>query len=127
MRMPHKQRGMGLLGWMFILGMIGFIALLGLKVGPLYMQWGKVTSSMEGVAAELATKKATKRDIRNMLQRRLDVNDVEQVDLDEHLTIKRVKGGKMEITIAYEARAPLFKNLSVVADFAKTVSAGQGN
>ena len=127
MRMPHAQRGMSLIGWMLILGMIGFITLIGLKIGPLYMEWGKVTSSLDGVAQELTTRKATKTQIADMLQRRLDINDVERVDLKEHLTIKRVKGGKMEITVAYEARAPLFKNLSAVADFSKTVTAGQGN
>ena len=127
MRMAHKQRGMSLIGWMFVLGMIGFITLLGLKIGPLYVEWGKVSSSLDGVAQEMANKKLTKAQITDLLQRRLDINDVERVDLKEHFTIKRVKGGQMELTVAYEARAPLFKNLSAVAEFNRTLTAGQGN
>lgn len=129
MGMPHAQRGMSLFGIMLILICIGTIALVGLKIGPLYMEWGKVTNSLESVVQELATKKATKQDIINMLERRFQINDVSSVDLKnkEHVVIKRVKGGKMQITIAYEARAPLFKNLSAVASFEKTVEAGTGN
>ncbi|GAB6041633.1 DUF4845 domain-containing protein [Endothiovibrio diazotrophicus] len=127
MRMPHKQRGMGLSGWMMMLVLIGFFTLLGLKIGPLYMEWGKVTTSLDGLAQELSTKMETKAKITDLLQRRLDVNSVEHVNLKEHLTLKRVKGGQMEITIAYEARVPLFKNLSAVADFSKTVTVGPGN
>ena len=129
MGMPHAQRGMSLFGIMLILVCIGTIALVGLKIGPLYMEWGKVTTSLESVTQELATKKATKQGIINMLERRFQINDVSSVDLKnkEHVVIKRVKGGKMRITIAYEARAPLFKNLSAVASFEKTVEAGSGN
>ena len=127
MGMRHAQRGISIVGILMLAGLVGFIALMGLKIGPLYMEWGKVSSTLDGLVPELATKRATKRQISDMLKRRFDVNDVERVNLKEHLTIKRVKGGKMKITIAYEARAPLFSNLSVVAAFEKSVEAGPGS
>ncbi len=124
--MPCSQRGLSFFGVMMSITVIGMVVLFGLKVGPLYMEYGKVSSVLDGMAVELASSKMTKQEISKNIQRRFDVNDVSRVKTKDHLTIKRIKGGKMELTIEYEARAPLAHNLSVIAHFKKVVTSGEG-
>ena len=58
-----------------------------------------------------------------MIERRWDVNDVTSVK-GKDIQVARKQGGKMEVSVSYQARAPLFSNLSIIADFSKSFEVG---
>ena len=113
------QKGASL--WMVLLFVVvlGFGAVFGLKLIPIYMEWWKVDRAVEG-----ALQAGSGSDIKNALLRRLDIDEVRRIDnrnIDEFMTITK-RGEKITVAISYDAVEPLFGNLSVLAHFEKTHS-----
>ena len=107
------------IGWMLIIILIGFFAIVGMKLVPVYLDTFKVTSSLESLANDSSLKDKSGMDIRRMLMKRLDINMVTDVRPDD-VTISRKRGG-IEIEVAYETRRKLFGNLFFLVDYQKSV------
>jgi hypothetical protein len=115
MRDIRRQRGLGLLGLLFVLGAIGFVALVVIKVGPLYLNEMTVARAVHGVADEPELASAELPDIRRSLQRRWDVDYIDQVE-PKVVRLKRNARGRV-LFYEYEARVNLFYNIDVVVRF----------
>ncbi|WP_022947990.1 DUF4845 domain-containing protein [Methylohalobius crimeensis] len=119
---PSRQSGMTLIGMLLLLGLIGFFALLTLKILPIYLEHFKVASSLESLKATPDLAKKSRREIRSLLVRRLDINMVENVG-QENIHISKGEGvSKVEIDYAVEK--PILGNLSVIVYFNDVVEAG---
>jgi hypothetical protein len=117
MRSLHKQKGVTAIGWLIILGLIGFFTLLTLKMVPAYMEYYKVVSSLESLEEEPGLQ--TPADIRRLLNRRFNISYVESIN--EHDVIIRSAGPLFRVTAKYESREHLFGNVYVVMAFNKQV------
>ncbi|GAB4360019.1 MAG: DUF4845 domain-containing protein [Methylohalobius sp. ZOD2] len=119
---PSRQSGMTLIGMLLLLGLIGFFALLTLKILPIYLEHFKVASSLESLRSTPDLAKKSRREIRSLLVRRLDINMVENVG-QENIRISKGEGvSKVEIDYAVEK--PILGNLSVIVYFNDVVEAG---
>lgn len=119
MKFRDKQRGMSAVGWLLVLGLIGFFSLIGLRLMPMYLEYFSVVSSMESLRNDSEIKSKAPSEIVQLLMRRLDVNNVRNVK-PNHVKVTS-KGGTLTVMVAYEVRTPLMGNLSAVATFDKTV------
>ena len=118
MKNIHKQKGITGIGWLFILVVIGFSALVVLKMTPMYSEYFSVQSSLDSLANETLSGKS-KAEIRSMLMKRLDINDVERVTKDEiEITIG---SDGVTVYVEYEAREDLIGNIGLIADFSYSV------
>ena len=52
MRALTRQRGMTGIGWLIVLGLIGFFALLTLKMVPSYLEYYKIVATLDSIAEE---------------------------------------------------------------------------
>ncbi|TAK64689.1 DUF4845 domain-containing protein [Methylobacter sp.] len=120
---PNRQQGLTLISILFILGLIGFFVLLTLKIVPIYLDHGKVTSALEALKAtpDLASKGEF--EIRDSLNKRFAINYVYDVKQDNIKVIKH--GNYVKVDIEYETVVNLVGNLSALAEFHDTVEAGQ--
>ena len=114
------QRGASI--WMVLLMVIvlGFAAIFGLKVIPIYLESYKIDQAIEGVLKD-GVASQTPRDIQLAMVRRLDVDDVKAIPsskFKEYVTITK-KGQRVTIEVSYDAEAHLFGNLWAVARFDK--------
>ena len=119
MKKWHHQRGMTAIGWMLVLGLIAFFTLIALRLAPLYMEFGKVVSSLESLENEPGVTRKSRPEIISIVGKRFDVNDVRNVD-PKLVKVSKDKG-VMTISIAYERRESLLGNVDVVASFEKQV------
>ncbi|MFA7095057.1 MAG: DUF4845 domain-containing protein [Gammaproteobacteria bacterium] len=119
MKFRDKQRGMSAVGWLLVLGLIGFFSLIGLRLAPMYLEYFNVVSSMESLKSESEIKSKAPAEIMQMLMKRFDVNDVRNVK-PNHVRVTN-EGGKLKVIVKYEVRTPLMGNLSAVATFDKNV------
>jgi hypothetical protein len=109
----NNQRGValsGLLVWGII---IALVAVLGMKVGPEYLDYFKILKSVKSISTGAASQ--TVPEIRAAYDRYADVNYISTlkgVDLD----ISK-ENNNVVISFAYERRIPLFYNVSLVIDF----------
>jgi hypothetical protein len=114
-----KQIGATFITWLMLAGILGFLAVAGLKLIPVYMEYGTVVSVMEDIVKEQTVKKQSPNLIWKTIKKRLEVNSVNYIQKDH---FKYEKGNAADtITIKYEVRTPLFGNLDAVAKFEKSM------
>lgn len=114
-----KQKGATFITWMIGASIAIFLAITGIKLVPVYLEYNTIKGMVNELAADPATKKVNKRMLRTALDKRLNINA-----LDDHLSAKNfelrnIKGKKnaREITVNYEVRKPWFANLDFIATF----------
>ena len=116
MRSIRRQAGVTAIGWMIILALIGFFVFLTLKMLPSYLEYFKVSSSLESLEKETL---ATPGEIRELLGRRFDISYVYTI------TPKQVKiknaGKFFNVTAKYDSQVHLFANVDVLMGFDKQV------
>lgn len=117
MGVPSRQKGMTLIGWLITLAIIGFVALVTLRLVPVYMNSFAVGSIVDGLSTDAALNSRNRGEIREAFQKRLQINDVDVVT-PSMLKFDEVAGG-VRLTVEYEHRVDLFGNLDVVATFRK--------
>ena len=119
MKKWHHQKGMTAIGWMLVLGLIAFFTLITLRMVPLYLEYGKVASTLESLKEQPGIAQMTKSEIVNIVGKRFDVNDVKNVD-PKKIKVSKDRG-VLKVAINYERREHLVGNIDVVAIFDKQV------
>jgi hypothetical protein len=117
MRSLRQQKGVTAIGWLIILGLIGFFVLLTLKMLPSYLEYYKIASTLETMTKDSGYENPA--EIRDIAERRFDISYVKTIT-HKDLKIKPY-GQSYLVTAKYESRVPLFFNVSVVMSFDKQV------
>jgi hypothetical protein len=124
MSLRKRQRGLSFLSLIAIVGFLGFSAVIGLKLIPVYMDSWKIDGIMDAVISEPGINEQSRKEIINLMLKRLDIDAVDAVNYrsyDESMTITKRKN-QVTISIIYRVETPLIGNLTLVADFDKEVS-----
>ena len=111
----HKQRGVSMLGFMFVAVAVIMIAMLAMKLVPAYIEFFSVKKILNAMGQDSETKAMSNNEIRSSFAKRANVGYVTVVK-PEDLDIDRA-GGNMVISTEYEYRTPLVANISMVVDF----------
>jgi hypothetical protein len=114
----QKQRGMSLIGFVIVLSVVIFVSFIGMKIGPLYMEYYSVVSALNGVASERGSANLSPYDLRVKVLNRLYVSYSENVKESD---IKVTRGNGVHLRVKYEVREPIMGNLDVIARFDKSV------
>lgn len=118
MNTRNGQHGMTLIGWLVVLAMIGFFALIAIRLVPAYIEYHTIVQAMLQ-AHNQATPETPISEIRNSIGRRFMINNVTSVQVKE-IKITRTDGNlKMELN--YEYRTPMMSNVEAVVVFGKVV------
>jgi len=117
---PKRQQGIGITGWMFIIAVALFFALLGMKMVPRYLQYYSIVQVMESIARDPTLEEAGARDLKKAFYRRIDINGVYDFP-KKGLTIDRSRDEGTVMRVDYEVREPMVGNVDVVMHFRKEV------
>ena len=124
MSFKNRQRGLSFLGLIALVGMLGFAAVIGLKLIPIYMDSWKIDTIMTKVISEPGVNEQSRQEVINAMLKRLDIDAVEGVNYSnwkERLSVTKRKNN-VTIDVTYEITTPLIGNLSLLAVFEKSVS-----
>lgn len=124
MSFKNRQRGLSFLGLIALVGMLGFAAVIGLKLIPVYMDSWKIDTIMTAVISEPGVNEQSRQEVINAMLKRLDIDAVEGVNYSnwkERLSVTKRKNS-VTIDVNYEITTPLIGNLSLLAVFEKSVS-----
>ena len=116
----HTQRGMSSVGFIIVLALIGLFVLVTLKLFPAYMEGFKVTAAMESIKSQPGIGEKSKGEVIDMLMKRLDVDDVDNVK-PGNIAVRPRDGGGLLLGVKHETRGTLFGNLDFVVRFDKSV------
>ena len=118
--MYSKQRGVTLIGWIFLLIPIAILVYAGIRLAPVYLNYMKVSRSMNQLVSEMHSGDITSAVmIRTALEKHLDIESVDYPDLKD-FDIRR-DGPVWSVETSYDETAPLFSNIALVVSFDKTV------
>jgi len=95
--------------------LILFFSLIGVRLAPLYLEAYKVKAVLDSMATNDQIAGMKLRDIRQLLSKRFDVENIRKVSPDDVLVDQ--EDGFIIIEADYELRAPLMGNLDGVAKF----------
>lgn len=121
MQLKNKQKGLTGISIMVLLVFIAFVAVIFLKIMPVYFDSFKVGDVVSGMKKERGLGDKTNHEITTMILRRLDVNMVSDVTKD-NIFIEKIKN-EVLIDVEYEVRKQMFGNLDFVVSFKKSVEA----
>lgn len=111
----EKQSGFTLVGLIVVFAVIGVIALSVIKVFPMYMEHFSVSKAIEALEQDKDIGKMSAGQVRNLLIKKLDVNQVTSVK-PAHIKITKI-AGVLNVIVEYERRENYFGNLDIVARF----------
>lgn len=118
--MMQKQRGMTIWGWLFVLGTIGFIALVAMKLFPIYMENMSVKKAVKQVAESSGAAGFNKETAWKALIKQFYIDEVRSVK-KEDVTIEVNDEGTKELVISYEIRTSMMANVDAVVWFEERV------
>ena len=115
MHLRNRQRGLGLWGWIFTLGTIGFAAMIVLKLVPIYLSEMAIEKVVKATASDPANANAGIGELRKAMRTRWDVEGITTLDVSDISIIKTSTG--RALGYEYDAKADLFYNISIVVHF----------
>jgi hypothetical protein len=95
---PKRQQGLTFISLVFILGLIAFFVLLGLKIGPIYLDHSKVVSALA---------------------------EIEKTSHIEDQSVAQIRDSLSKVAIEYEVVKKIAGNLSVLVEFNDVIEVGQ--
>lgn len=118
--MRRNEQGVTLIGFLILAVFFGLFALAVIKLVPVYLEYGKVTSSLEKTKSELDGKDPSIEEIYRSLERRFDIEDVRSIFFRD-IKVKR-EPRAYSVQAAYEVRKYYIGNIYLVAVFDFTVN-----
>ncbi|HSD44190.1 MAG TPA: DUF4845 domain-containing protein [Burkholderiales bacterium] len=112
----QRQQGLGFAGVLILLIAIVFIAIIGMKLVPAYIEYFTIKKAITGMTQSGELRGGSVADVRKAFDRRAAVDDITALR-PEDLEITK-EGNEIVVAFAYEKRIPLFYNVSVLIDFA---------
>ena len=110
----HAQRGVSLSGLIFVLALLGFVAIFALKVFPSFLEYRAIKNSIAVAKAS----GGSVLEMRNSFDKNADVGYITTIS-GRDLQFSR-ETGQLEISFAYEKRLPIAGNVSLVIDYSGT-------
>lgn len=111
-RSGGRQRGMTVIGMLLVIIVIAFVALIAMKVVPMYVQYYSIKSTIESIRKEPQVAQMTPQDIQNAIQKRFDIGYVDNITARD-LKIRNDPKGRV-LDLVYQDERTLFYGLSVV-------------
>ena len=125
-RIRSYQRGFTLIGFLVACVLVGFAALVVMRLFPLYNESFKVRAALEAISNQPDIAQKTAHEIRTLVMRNFEVSDVDRftdANIRNVLTVKRDPSGRQRLVrMAYEVRGPLFGNLDVVLKIDESIT-----
>ncbi len=113
--MQNQQRGLTMIGFLFVAFVLVMVAMLGMKLVPAYIEFFSVKKILATMGQDSDLKSKSNAEIRSDFIKRANVGYVTVVK-PEDLSIDR-RGGTLVVSAEYEFRSKLVSNVSLVVDF----------
>jgi hypothetical protein len=114
--MRNRQQGITLMGLIAGAVVLIFVALLGMKLVPAYLEYAAVKKAVAGIAGDTRGRGASVADLRRAFENRSSIDDISSVKSSD-LEISK-EGNEYVVSAAWRREIPLFANLGIYIDFA---------
>jgi Tfp pilus assembly protein PilE len=112
-RTASRQRGLSLIGLIFVGMIVVALLALGFRIVPAVIEYIAIERAVQKIKNE-----STVRDIQAAFERHRTIDDITSIS-SRDLDITK-EGDKVVISYAYQKKIPILDNVSLVIDFAGT-------
>lgn len=119
-----KQQGMTLIGWLLMMALIGFFAILFLKLWPIYYENFAVKRAVAKLPSQADIYNKTNDQIWNIIERQFIIDQVRSTGRKD-LKVERQDDGSRQVSMKYEVRVHVMFNVDVVVYFDDKVTLPQ--
>ena len=113
--MFNRQRGMTMLSWLVVLGILVFFILIGIKMVPTYLENYSIKQVLANMENDRKVRTMSPAEMKKSFLKRLKINSVYEFDRN-WIKIKKEKLGT-RFAVDYEIRKPVAGNVSIVMEF----------
>ena len=112
----RRQRGLSLTGMIMVSFILVIVALFGLKIVPVYMEYAKVNKQFKAIAENPQVRAQPNiANVKAAYYRQTAVDEIKSLD-GETITVRK-EGGSVIVEAEYSVKVPLIKNFSACMDF----------
>lgn len=122
MSMRRNAKGITLIGFIIVLGVLGFFAYMAMRLIPMYVEYFGVVKAMEQVRREPGAAQKSLDEIRRNLSLKFDAQYVDDASVPPSAIMLKREAGGSTLRIAYEKRVPFLYNLDLVGNFDKSIN-----
>ena len=108
-----RQRGLSLIGFLFVAAVVLIGALLAFRVIPAYIEWYTVQKALDNAMRD--TTEPTLANIRRSMERKLNADYVDAVYAKD-VEVTR-NGNTITASVSWQKKLPLVANVSLLLDF----------
>lgn len=112
----RKQQGMTFIGLVFTIAAIVFVAVIGMKLAPAYLEFMSIKKAIAKIEHDPSFASMSKNDIVAQFDRSATIDDIKTIQGNE-LLISKEEGGRPVVTAEYQTVVPLVANVSALIDF----------
>jgi hypothetical protein len=112
----RKQRGLSLMGLLLVSFAFILVVLLGLRIGPAYIEFFKIKKATTGMVASGDARRLDVPGIRAYFDKRATIDDFEAIS-GRDLEITKDSSGEVVLSFAYQKEIKLFGNISLLINF----------
>ncbi len=112
----HKQGGMTFIGLVLIIAMIIFVATIGIKLYPPYVEFLTVKKAIARIASDSSFAEMTPKMIKESFDKSASIDSIRVIS-GADLTIGKGSGGKPVVLAEYQVVVPIVGNISALLDF----------
>lgn len=109
----RNQRGLSLIGLIFFGGVLFFVALIGMKAVPTYIEYFTIKKHVADLAH--GNEGTSVRDVQTAFDRRAAIDDITSIQ-GRDLDVTKEDDG-IQIDVSYSKKVPLFGGVSLCFDF----------
>ena len=113
---PNAQRGVSLSGLIFVLAILGVVAVFAMKVFPTFLEY---RAAKDAIAAAKATG-GTVKEMQQTFYKNADINRIDSISGKDLMFT--TDNGETDISFAYQKTIPLAGNVSLLIDYAATTA-----
>jgi hypothetical protein len=115
---PARERGLTMIGFLFVAVVVVVSALVCFRVFPAYMEYFSVQKALEGALVD--SRDLTKADIKRLVGKRIDAEYIESVNAGDIDVVK--SGNVTTVSVSWQTKLHMVGNASIVLDFDATAS-----
>jgi len=121
-----KQRGITMIGFIMVLGVVGFFAFAFMKLYPAYAEYFGVVKSMKSLQGEAGIENASIDFIRAKLSLQYNLQYVNDANVPPAAAQLITANGQHSLRIAYDRDIPFLYNVDFLVHFDHTVDLSHG-
>ncbi|MCC7326330.1 MAG: DUF4845 domain-containing protein [Burkholderiales bacterium] len=118
MTMQRRQRGLSMIGFLFVAIVLMVVALLTFRMAPAYIEFYTVQKALEAALAD--TNDPTLTNVRRAMDRKLSADYAEAISAKDVNVVKN--GNVVTASVSWEKRLPLVYNVSLLLEFDASAS-----